>query len=111
MTIEGPDTEVSPAVLRRVFLLGMLPMLGVLLFAVAGALALRAFGHNNSLACDNVFGAATSCSHTSYALPITVGVVALLLVMGGGALASYYAARHVGLPLLAVLRQRRTGSK
>ena len=86
---------------RRVFLLSLLPMFGLLLFALAGGLALRAFSHNNSFSCT------VGCSHYSYALPIAVGVVGILLLMVGGAFASYYTARNVGLPLLAALRQRR----
>ena len=109
----APEQDVDPAVLRRVFLLGLLPMLGILLFAVGAVLGMRAFSHNNSLSCGglgNGFGAsAVGCTHYSYALPIGLGVVAVLLVMGGGAAASYYAARHVGLPLLAALRRRRPG--
>ena len=107
------DADVDPAAVRRVYLLGLLPMLGVLLFAVAAVLGLRAFSHNNSLSCSDLggsFTAAAGCSHYSYALPIGLGVVAVLLVMGGGAAASYYAARHVGLPLLATMRRRGTGS-
>ena len=105
-------SDVSPAALRRLFLLGLMPVLGVLTFATAGALALQAFSHNNSLSCDALLrSAGATCSHYSYAAPIVVGVLGLLLVMGGGAFASYYAARRVGLPLVSALlsakRQRR----
>jgi ABC-type uncharacterized transport system permease subunit len=86
--------------LRRVFLLSLLPMLGLVLFAVGAGLALRAFGHNNSLSCT------LSCSHYSYALPIALGVLGIVVLMAGGAFASYYTARNVGLPLIASLMRR-----
>lgn len=88
-------------------LLTLVPFLGVVLFGVAAALGLRAFAHNNSLDCG--YGAAASCSHYSYVPAIVLGVVAIVVLMGGGALASYYAMRNVGLPLVAALRQRRAG--
>jgi hypothetical protein len=81
-------------------------MLGVVLFAVAGALGLRAFSHNNSLSCGSPVVGAGACDHYSYALPVVVGVIGLLVLIGGGAFASYYAMRNVGLPLLTALRQR-----
>ena len=106
-------TEVSPAVLRRFFVISLLPVIGVLLFAVAGALGLRAFAHNSSLACEGLFASpmATDCSHYSYWLPLSLGVSALLLVVGGGAFASYYAARHIGLPVLAAFQRGRRASR
>ena len=102
-------TEVSPAVLRRFFVISLLPVIGVLLFAVAGVLGLLAFAHNTSLACEGFFAGPmdTDCSHSSYWLPVSLGVSALLLVLGGGAFSSYYAARHIGLPVLAAFQQRR----
>lgn len=103
----GDIASPSPTTARRLALLGLVPVIGVLLFAAAGGLALRAFAHNNSLSCDGTFSAvAGACSHYSYALPVALGVVAVLLVMGGGAFASYYVMRNVGLPLLAALRRR-----
>jgi hypothetical protein len=87
-------------------LLGLIPMLGVLLFAVAGVLGIRAFAHNNDCGFDLGVVGAGACTHYSYALPIIVGVLALLMVIGGGAVANYYALRNVGLPLMASLRRR-----
>lgn len=83
-------------------------MLGVVLFAVAGLVGLRAFSHNNSMSCgfDSPALGAGGCSHYSYTLPVVVGVVGLLVLIGGGALASYYAMRNVGVPLFTALRQR-----
>ena len=46
-TVQQP----TPGTARRLVLLGLIPMLGVLLFGIAGALGLRAFSHNNSLNC------------------------------------------------------------
>lgn len=98
----------TPRTAKLLVFLGIVPMLGVILFAFAGALGLRAFSHNNSLSCgfDSPTVDAGACSHYSYALPVAVGVVAVLLVIGGGAFASYYAMRNVGLPLFAALRRR-----
>jgi|SRR5947209_2871466 len=102
-TVQQP----TPATARRLVLLGLIPMLGVLLFGIAGALGLRAFSHNNSLNCGfGSLGGGSACSHYSYALPVAVGVGGLLLLIGGGALASYYAMRNVGLPLFSALRNR-----
>jgi hypothetical protein len=108
-TDESNDTDLPNATTAKwLTLLGLIPMVGVLLFAVAGLLGIRAFSHNNSLTCgfDNPTIGAGGCSHYSYALPIVVGVVAVLLVIGGGAVANYYAMRNVGLPLLSSLRRR-----
>ena len=93
---------------KLLVLFGLVPMLGVILFAVAGALGLRAFSHNNSLSCgfDSPASGTGACAHYSYALPVAVGVLALLLLIGGGAFASYYTMRSVGLPLFAALRRR-----
>ena len=102
-----PNTDAPPLEetlakpVRRVFLLALLPMLGLVLFAVGAGLGMRAFSHNNSFSCD------VSCSHYSYALPISVGILGIVVLMGGGMFASYYTARRVGLPLLASLAQRR----
>lgn len=72
---------VEPRTLRRVFLVSLLPAVGVLMLAGAGALALRAFSHNSSLACSGPFGASTTgCSHYSYAPAVVLGVAAVLLV-------------------------------
>lgn len=100
---------VSPAMLRRVFVVSLLPGIGVLLFALGGALGLRAFAHNTSLTCDGRFAdpIATGCSHYSYWMPVSLGISGLLLVLGGGAFASYYATRHIGLPVLAAFQRRR----
>jgi len=103
---DGGDADVSARrTARRLTLLGLVPVLGVLLFGVAAVLGLRAFAHNNSLDCGGLGGSA--CSHYSYAPAIVLGVVAVVVLMGGGALASYYAMRNVGVPLLAALRQRK----
>lgn len=98
---DAPLEEALVKPVRRVFLLSLLPMLGLLLFAVAAGLGMRAFSHNNSFSCD------VSCSRYSYALPIIVGILGVVVMMGGGMFASYYTARKVGLPLLAALAQRR----
>ncbi|MCA1711587.1 MAG: hypothetical protein LC789_08120 [Actinobacteria bacterium] len=102
-------SEIDPAKLRRLFMISLLPFLGVMLFAAAGALGLRAFAHNNSLECGGGFASAAgeTCVQYSYAIPTALGLAALLLVMGGGLFASYYAARNVGLPLLGALQYRR----
>src|SRR3954452_20970721 len=71
----GGQEHNSAAKLRRLYLLQLVPLVGVLAFAGDGALAMRAFAHNNS-----------------YAVPVAVGVAALALVVGGGLYASYYAA-------------------
>ena len=100
MTEPAPSEQALARPLRRAFLLMALPFLGLLMFAIAAGLGLRAFSHNNSLSCE------LSCSHYSYALPIGLGVLGVIVLMGGGMVASYYTARHIGLPLVASLRQR-----
>jgi hypothetical protein len=104
---ERADADLPTATTAKwLVLLSLLPMVGVLLFGVAGVLGIRAFAHNND--CDLGFSGPgpDACSHYSYALPIVVGVVALVIVIGGGAVANYYALRNVGLPLMASLRRR-----
>ena len=65
---EQPSIEEALArPVRRIFLLSLLPLFGLVLFGVGAGLAMRAFSQNNSFSCD------VSCSHYSYALPIAVG--------------------------------------
>lgn len=89
-------------------MIGLVPVLGFLLFASAGVLGMRAFIHNQSLNCGfhSPTIATAGCGHYSYVPPVVLGVVGLLLLMGGGALGSYFAMRNVGLPLVAALRRR-----
>ena len=96
-------------VLRRLLAISVLPFVGALLFAAAGALGLPAFAHNSAIDCVGGFSTAVSasCATYLYRSPVALGIVGVLLAGGGGAFASYYAARHVGLPAMAVFRQRR----
>ena len=107
----GDAGRVTPGVVRGLYLRFLLPMLGMLLFAAGGALGLRAFAHNSSLECAGPFSSsvAGACTQYSYLLPIGLGIGGLLLVIGGGMYASYYAAQHVGLPVLAAWQQRGRG--
>jgi hypothetical protein len=99
----------GPHVLRRVYALWLVPLLGLLTFAAGGALVLRAFAHNSSLACVGPVAdaAPATCTHDSYVLPGLLIVIGLLLTMLGGLFASFYAARHLGLPMLSALQRRR----
>lgn len=107
----GDAGQVTPGVVRGLYLRVLLPILGMLLFAAGGALGLRAFAHNSSLSCAGPFASAggDGCTHYSYLLPIGLGIGGMLLVIGGGMYASYYAAQRVGLPVLAAWQQRGRG--
>lgn len=109
MTQAVDDTAPMRRTAKWLTVLGLVPMLGVLLFGAAGVLGLRAFSHNNSLSCgfDSPTIAGSGCSHYSYTPAVVLGITALVLVIGGGAFASYYAMRNVGVPLIAALRQRK----
>lgn len=92
-----PEVKVA----RRFGLLTLIPFAGLLMFGAGAALALRAFSHNNSLDCQPL-----ACTHYSYALPIALGIGGLVVLMGGGALLSYFTVRHVGVPIVAAIRNR-----
>ena len=109
---DGRDEAVATGVVTRLYLLMALPFVGVLVFALGGLLTMRAFSHNNSLDClDPVtvgaFNDPTTCTHYSYVLPVVVGVLGVVLLLGGGLAASYYAARRIGVPAYLALRRGR----
>jgi hypothetical protein len=111
MTSVDPNEEpITPRTVRRLFLLGALPFVGFVLFVLGAVLSFSAFSDNNSLNCSQFggFGSVPGCHHHSYVLPILLIAGGIAVSLGGGMIASYYAARRMGLPLVnAVMRRIR----
>lgn len=105
MSDSGP---VTPRAVRRLAIVSALPFLGFVLFVIGGILALVTFSHNGSpLECSGTFVGTPGCAHHSYLPAIVLIVVGVAVLIGGGMFASYYAARHVGLPIINTLVRRR----
>jgi hypothetical protein len=106
---EVPSSEAAQVArtARRFSLLTALPVVGLLLFVIGGVLMLRAFSHNHSLACNDnsAIAPVPNCSHDSYALPITLGAIGVVIMLSGIVLSNYLLARDVGSPLLLALRR------
>jgi hypothetical protein len=97
--------------IRRLFLLSALPLAGFLLFAIGGVLLVVTGSHNGSpLECSGTFAPGTqppNCGNHSYVPAIVLLVAGIVVLIGGGMLASYYAASRIGLPLATALTRRR----